>query len=47
LLTKTRKPQELSVPAKVQNLSYEKFKKNVLDKLTASKENKPQEKDGK
>jgi hypothetical protein len=35
------------VPAKVQNLTYEKFKKNVLDKLTASKENKPTEKEGK
>jgi hypothetical protein len=47
LLTKTRKPQELSVPAKVQNLTYDKFKKNVLDKLVASKENKPTEKEGK
>jgi hypothetical protein len=47
LLTKTRKPQELSVPAKVQNLTYDKFKKNVLDRLVASKENKPTEKDGK
>jgi hypothetical protein len=37
LLTKTRKPQELSVPAKVQNLTYDKFKKNVLDKLTEQK----------
>jgi hypothetical protein len=40
LLTKTRKPQELSVPARVQNLTYEKFKKNVLDKLVEQKEGK-------
>ncbi len=40
LLTKTRKPQELQVPPKVQNLTYDKFKKNVLDKLTAQKEGK-------
>lgn len=47
LLTKTRKPQELSVPAKVQNLTYDKFKKNVLDKLTATKEAKAETKEGK
>ena len=47
LLTKTRKPQELAVPSKVQNLTYDKFKKNVLDKLTASKEHKTDEKGGK
>lgn len=40
LLTKTRKPQEISVPTKVQNLTFEKFKKNVLDKLVAQKETK-------
>jgi hypothetical protein len=37
LLTKTRKPQEITVPQKVQNLTYEKFKKNVLDKLINNK----------
>lgn len=43
LLTKTRKPQEITVPSKVQNLTFEKFKKNVLDKLTAQKEGKSNE----
>jgi len=43
LLTKTRKPLELIVPAKVQNLTFDKFKKNVLDKLTAQKEGKTNE----
>lgn len=33
LLTKTRKPQEMTVPAKVQNLTFDKFNKNVLEKL--------------
>lgn len=33
LLSKTRKPQELVLPSKVQNLTYDKFDKNVLSKL--------------
>jgi tRNA U34 5-carboxymethylaminomethyl modifying enzyme MnmG/GidA len=32
-LTKTRKPQEMKIPLKVANLTYAKFKKNILDKL--------------
>lgn len=38
LLTKTRKPQEMTVPGKVQNLTFDKFKKNVLDKMSELKE---------
>lgn len=33
LLTKTRKPQSMLVPQKIPNLTFAKFKKNVLDKL--------------
>ena len=33
LLTKCRKPKEVQIPEKVQNLSYDKFKKNVIDKI--------------
>jgi hypothetical protein len=33
LLTKTRKPQEMAIPQKISNLTYPKFKKNILDKL--------------
>lgn len=33
LLTKCRKPPEVAIPEKVKNLSYAKFKKNVIDKL--------------
>lgn len=33
LLTKCRKPKDFACPAKVQNLTYERFKKNVLDKI--------------
>ncbi len=32
-LTKTRKPPEATIPMKVTNLTYDKFKKNVIDKL--------------
>ena len=32
-LTKTRKPKETTIPLKVNNLTYAKFKKNILDKL--------------
>lgn len=32
-LTKTRKPPEVKVPLKVRNLTYGKFKKNIIDKL--------------
>jgi hypothetical protein len=32
-LSKTRKPQEMKIPLKVNNLTYGKFKKNILDKL--------------
>ena len=32
-LSKTRKPQELKIPLKVKNMTYGKFKKNILDKL--------------
>ena len=33
LLTKCRKPKEVQIPEKVQNLNYAKFKKNVIDKI--------------
>lgn len=33
LLTKCRKPKEVQIPEKVQNLTYAKFKKNVIDKI--------------
>lgn len=33
LLTKCRKPKEVQIPEKVQNLTYDKFKKNVIDKI--------------
>lgn len=33
LLTKCRKPMEVKIPEKVQNLTYAKFKKNVIDKI--------------
>lgn len=33
LLTKSRKPPEVKIPLQVKNLTYEKFKKNVIDKL--------------
>ncbi|MFA7030304.1 MAG: AAA family ATPase [Candidatus Cloacimonadaceae bacterium] len=33
LLTKTRKPQEMAIPQKISNLTFPKFKKNILDKL--------------
>lgn len=33
LLSKTRKPIELVVPQKIANLTFPKFKKNVIDKL--------------
>lgn len=32
-LTKTRRPKEMKIPLKVNNLTYAKFKKNILDKL--------------
>ena len=33
LLTKCRKPKDFKVPEKITDLTYDKFKKNVLDKL--------------
>lgn len=33
LLTKCRKPAETTIPLKVKNLTYDKFKKNVIDKI--------------
>ena len=33
LVTKCRKPKDFKVPEKVVDMTYEKFKKNVLDKL--------------
>ena len=33
LLTKCRKPMEVKIPEKVQNLTFAKFKKNVIDKI--------------
>ena len=33
LVTKCRKPKDFKVPEKVTDMTYEKFKKNVLDKL--------------
>lgn len=37
LLTKTRKPREFKIPLKVKNLTYKRFKTNVLDKLQKDK----------
>lgn len=37
LLTKCRKPKDFPVPEKVTNLTYDKFKAGVLDKLTNGK----------
>ncbi len=37
LLTKCRKPKDFIVPEKITDLTYDKFKKNVLDKLNATK----------
>lgn len=37
LLTKCRKPKDFIVPEKITDLTYDKFKKNVLDKLNAGK----------
>jgi hypothetical protein len=34
LLTKCRKPKDFKVPEKITDLTYDKFKKNVLDKLS-------------
>lgn len=33
VLSKCRKPKDIAIPSKVTNLTYDKFKKNVLDKL--------------
>jgi hypothetical protein len=33
LLTKCRKPKDVACPTKVQNLTYGKFKKNILDSI--------------
>lgn len=33
LLTKTRRPKEMTIPQKINNLTFSKFKKNILDKL--------------
>lgn len=35
-LTKTRKPVEMKIPAKVENLTYTKFKANIIDKITST-----------
>ena len=32
-LTKSRRPQEIQIPQKVKNLTYDKFKTNVLNKI--------------
>lgn len=32
-LSKTRKPADMKIPLKVKNLTYNKFKKNILDKI--------------
>lgn len=32
-LTKTRKPKEMKIPLKIANLTYDKFKKNVIDEM--------------
>lgn len=32
-LTKTRKPVEMKIPLKVKDLTYTKFKKNIIDKM--------------
>lgn len=37
LLTKCRKPKDFKVPEKISDLTYDKFKKNVLDKLNGTK----------
>lgn len=36
LLTKCRKPKSMKIPQKVGNLTYDKFKKNVIDKANIS-----------
>ena len=33
LVTKCRKPKDFKIPEKITDLTYEKFKKNVLDKI--------------
>lgn len=33
ILSKTRKPENFMIPTKIKNLTYDKFKKNVIDKL--------------
>ena len=38
LVTKCRKPKNFKVPEKVVDLTYDKFKKNVLDKMGAKSE---------
>jgi hypothetical protein len=38
LVTKCRKPKNFKVPEKVTDLTYDKFKKNVLDKMGAKSE---------
>jgi hypothetical protein len=37
LVTKCRKPKDFKVPEKVADLTYYKFKKNVLDKMNNEK----------
>lgn len=33
LVTKCRKPVDMTIPTKIKNLNYDKFKKNVIDKI--------------
>jgi hypothetical protein len=35
-LSKTRKPKEMTIPLKVANLTYPKFKQKILDVITNS-----------
>lgn len=40
-LSKTRKPKEMKIPLKVPNLTYTKFKTNILDAIASAKKGSP------
>ena len=43
-LSKTRKPKEMIIPLKVANMSYNKFKVNILDAIASGKQKAQEEK---
>ena len=43
-LSKTRKPKEMKIPLKVANMSYQKFKVNILDAIASGKQETKEEK---